>query len=542
MNSTRASILMIATLLVGVTLSLWVVGRGVDSPLRHLFFLPVLWGAMRFGLRGGVLAALLAVLFYAPVVIPAVELLGPTPAVGEGLMTFVLLLGAGGLAGRLADQAEVESSRYRGLSELQRALSGAGELPELLERAAKSLRKNQSAHAILLVLMLPEAERVILLVGTDDAPRWVRNERAVFEGSPLGWVIGQKQVLYIPDLGSDSRLSRPPSWTPFPRRLLLIPLTVAHECIGLLGIERHGEFRREERASAGAMGLEIALGIEHARLTLRQRRFAEELEAKVAAATQNLRELDQAKSDFVSMTSHELRTPLTSIQGFTEILLTRELSRDRAGEFLRHIHHESIRLGRIVSDLLDLSRIELGRGVELHRTAVELAALLERNASLFQQEASGHQISWRAEPQLPPVFADPEKLDQIVQNLLSNAVKYSPAGGAIRLWAGLSDASGMAEISVSDEGVGIPLWEIPRIFEKYYRVENPGAGQARGLGLGLALVKALVEAHEGAIRVESRVGEGSRFIVALPLYHAPPGAGEPRATHKGATGSDLKFS
>ena len=429
-------------------------------------------------------------------------------------MTFVLLLGAGGLAGRLADQAEVESSRYRGLSELQRALSGPGELPELLERAAKSLRKNQSAHAILLVLMLPEAERVILLVGTDDAPRWVRNERAVFEGSPLGWVIGQKQVLYIPDLGSDSRLSRPPSWTPFPRRLLLIPLMVAHECIGLLGIERHGEFRREERASAGAMGLEIALGIEHARLTLRQRRFAEELEAKVAAATQNLRELDQAKSDFVSMTSHELRTPLTAIQGFSELLLTRETPVERMRQFHQYIHQEATRLGRIVSDLLDLSRIELGRGVELHRTAVELAALLERNASLFQQEASGHQISWRAEPRLPPVFADQEKLDQIVQNLLSNAIKYSPAGGRVTVRGRVEPQQ--VVISVSDEGPGIAAADLPRVFDRFYRADSDLTKRAKGAGLGLFLAKAIVEAHNGRIWAESAPGKGTTFSFSLP--------------------------
>jgi signal transduction histidine kinase len=520
-RSTRASLVVVAGLLVGVAFLFLLSPNEVHSTLRHLYLLPVLLGAIRFGLRGGILVALLAVLLYAPVIFPVVGREGPTPQVGEGIVTIVLLLGVGTLTGQLRDLAKVKALRYRGLAELQHAMAGSGEFSELLERAITVLRRNERAHEISVFLRLPESEPMLLSVGTDGLPRWLKDASSSLRNDSAGaWVLGNRAVLYTSDLFTDPRIQRRPSWGPFPRRFLLIPLMVAEECIGLVAIERHGEFGRAERASAQAMGMEIAIGIEHARLTLRQRRFAEELEAKVAAATQHLRELDQAKSDFVSMTSHELRTPLTAIQGFSELLLAREASVERMRQFHLYIHQEATRLGRIVNDLLDLSRIELGRGVELRRRAVDTLPLLERSVSLFEREAPGHRLICHAEPQLPPVYADPEKLDQIIQNLLSNAIKYSPAGGTIRLVAETAVVPGRVDISISDEGVGIPPESLSRIFEKYYRIRNTATTRVRGLGLGLALVKSLVEAHDGEIRVRSEVGKGSCFVLTLP-QHSP---------------------
>jgi len=520
-RSSRASFVVVAGLLAGVALLFLMSANEAHSPLRHLYFLPVLWAAIRFGLRGGSLVALLAVLLYAPIVLLLMERGGPAAEVGEGIATIILLLGVGSLTGRLRDRAKGEALRHRGLAQLQRAMAGGGELPEILERAVTVLRENERAHEITLFLKFSESDPMFLTVGPDRSPRWLSGASCdLRQDSAAAWVLKTRTVLYISDVFTDLRIQKEPSWGPFPRRLLLIPLMVAEECIGLVALERHGEFGRAERASAQATGMEIGIGIEHARLTLRQRRFAEELQAKVAAATQNLRELDQAKSDFVSMTSHELRTPLTAIQGFSELLLAREASVERARLFHQYIHQEATRLGRIVSDLLDLSRIELGRGVELRRRAVDALPLLERNVSLVEREASGHRLVCHAEPQLPPVYADPEKLDQIIQNLLSNAIKYSPAGGTIRLVAETAVVPGRVDISISDEGVGIPPESLSRIFEKYYRIRNTATTRVRGLGLGLALVKSLVEAHEGEIRVQSQVGKGSCFVVTLP-QHSP---------------------
>jgi two-component system phosphate regulon sensor histidine kinase PhoR len=275
--------------------------------------------------------------------------------------------------------------------------------------------------------------------------------------------------------------------------------------------------RAATRDTAADLALHLALAIDNARLTLRQRRFAEELEAKVGQATGRLRELDQAKTEFLSVVAHELRTPLTALQGFSELLLTRTVEPARARRFLGHLHGEAERLGRIGGELLDIARIEAGRGPELTRADVPVAPLVERNVELFAAEHRRHRFAWEVAPTDATVRADPDALDRMLKNLLSNAVKYSPRGGQVAVMvAPAFDRPDMIALAVRDEGVGIPAAQQARIFERYVRVANPETAGARGLGLGLAVVRALAEAHGGAVDVESRPGEGSRFRVLLP--------------------------
>jgi two-component system phosphate regulon sensor histidine kinase PhoR len=261
----------------------------------------------------------------------------------------------------------------------------------------------------------------------------------------------------------------------------------------------------------------MGLAVENARLTVRQLHFAEELADKVTAATARLRELDQAKSEFLSVVSHELRTPLTALQGFSELLLRSALPPDRARRCLVYLHTEACTLGRIVGELLDLSRIESGRPIELRPELVDLAALIERNVELFAGEHREHRFRWTASGPEVALRADPDALDRMVKNLLSNAVKYSPRGGEVCVSARpAEDQPGMIELAVEDDGVGIPADQLPRIFDKYVRVPHPETAAARGLGLGLSLVKALAEAHGGRVEVESLPGKGSRFRLLLP--------------------------
>lgn len=525
-------------------------------PLRHLYLLPILWGAIRFGQLGGLLAGLLAVLLYSPLVLPAVEQEGLTQETLDGLVTFGIFLGVGALAGALVQRARGQALRYNTLLALQRALGSGDELAPTLAAAASELKNALSAREVAVLVfsggppLLAQSEGaprsdpveirewhysdtllVVSRAGEQPAPAGLPQNGGFCHNSAAGWVVREGQSLFIADLETDPRLG-PPSpgpLNPRPRRLFLVPLRARDGCIGVMVVEREGEFPRADRTAVETLGLQLALGIENARLAARQRRFAQELEEKVAAATRSLRELDQAKSDFLSIVSHELKTPLTAVQGFSELLLTRPIPPDRARQFLGHIHQEAERLGRIVGDLLDLSRIELGRDVELHRTPVALGPLLEANGELFQAQTSRHHLVWQAPPELPLVLADRDATDQVLKNLLSNAIKYSPGGGVVKLWAERSAREpGMVEIAVSDQGVGIPDEACSRIFEKYYRVAHPATAQARGLGIGLALVKHLIEAQGGRIRVESREGWGSRFIATLPIA----GRGDPVLTDR----------
>jgi PAS domain S-box-containing protein len=227
------------------------------------------------------------------------------------------------------------------------------------------------------------------------------------------------------------------------------------------------------------------------------------------------RAVDQMKSEFVSAVSHELRTPLTSIYGFAETLMRKDVdfSEPERQTFLRYIGTESERLIRIVDDLLNIARLEAGTlDVSLRPTGVEAVA---REAITAVRELDGnlHRFVLEIEPTGLAVRADREKLVQVLTNLLDNAARYSPEGGAITIAArGRSDA---AEITVADEGIGIPAADQQRIFSKFFRGDGAPAGH--GTGVGLFLVRGLVTAMGGRIWVDSEEGQGSRFTFELPL-------------------------
>jgi signal transduction histidine kinase len=296
----------------------------------------------------------------------------------------------------------------------------------------------------------------------------------------------------------------------------VLPLGTGGERFGALALQWTGDASAATRLAAEELAVHLGLVIDNARLTLRQRGFARELEDKVSAATERLREIDRAKSEFLSVVSHELRTPLTALQGFSELLLTRAVPPERAERFLRHLHTEARRLGRIVGELLDLSRIETGRAQVLRRDAVSLDELIEANVDLFAAEHARHRFEWTPGRSCR-ITGDRDALDRVLKNLMSNAVKYSPRGGTVRITAGPApDSPGMVELAVEDEGIGIPAEALPRIWDKYVRVPSPETASARGLGLGLSLVRSLAEAHGGRVDVESQPGKGSRFRVVLP--------------------------
>ena len=190
---------------------------------------------------------------------------------------------------------------------------------------------------------------------------------------------------------------------------------------------------------------------------------------------------------------------------------------ERARRYLGHVHTEAQRLGRIVGDLLDLSRIESGRGPELRPVPLDLREIIEANIEIFGSQHPRHHFEWSGVGAIPPLRADRDAVDRMLKNLLSNAIKYSPRGGRVRVEAGIAvDKPGMVELSVEDDGVGIAAEALPRIFDPYVRIANPETVAAPGLGLGLSLVRGLAHAHGGSIEVESLPGKGSRFRVLLP--------------------------
>ena len=235
------------------------------------------------------------------------------------------------------------------------------------------------------------------------------------------------------------------------------------------------------------------------------------------------RRLDDARREFVANVSHELRTPLTNIRSYTETLLDAagDIPLDTEKQFLGVISSESERMARIVTDLLTLSKLDYGR-MELRMTRFSIADMLRNVAGAMKltAENSGHELTVDTPDDLPKIVGDRERIEQVVVNILSNAVKYTPSGGHIRL-AACALAGNRVRITVEDDGVGIPAADVPRLFERFYRVDKARSRAAGGTGLGLAIAKEIVEQHEGKIALASEYGKGTTVTITLPTDLTP---------------------
>ncbi|MBI4553264.1 MAG: PAS domain S-box protein [Candidatus Latescibacteria bacterium] len=229
----------------------------------------------------------------------------------------------------------------------------------------------------------------------------------------------------------------------------------------------------------------------------------------------DLRRLERVRRDFVANVSHELRTPLTSIKGYAETLLDGALDDATAARrFLEAIQKHANRLQALVEDLLQLSRLESGR-TEVNLLPCDLGALARRVVESLDDRMSRKRLSVQVETpdSLSPALADEALMEQVFFNLLDNAIKYTPDGGRItvRVYAQPTDV----HVEVTDTGIGIPAEALPRIFERFYRVDRARSRELGGTGLGLSIVKHIVEVHGGRVWAESEMGRGSTFHLAL---------------------------
>ncbi|NJN16743.1 MAG: PAS domain S-box protein [Oscillochloris sp.] len=240
--------------------------------------------------------------------------------------------------------------------------------------------------------------------------------------------------------------------------------------------------------------------------------------ANVRDVTAQKRE-EELQNTLLSVISHELKTPVSIIKGYAGTLLREDVtfSAEQYRDGLAVIEDEADRLARQIRDLLDVSRLAAG-GMRLDPREFALAALVDEVVRSFAPQAGERfQFELRFPDDLPPVLADYERIRQVLANLISNAIKYSPEGGTIRIggWA----ESERAIVHVADQGIGIAPEEQNQIFNRFYRVDNRLRRETQGSGLGLYLVRAIIEAHGGRVWVESQVGRGARFFFTLPLGH-----------------------
>ena len=238
-----------------------------------------------------------------------------------------------------------------------------------------------------------------------------------------------------------------------------------------------------------------------------------------------IRRLERMRSEFVANVSHELKTPIAAVKGFAETLLAGALNdKETAVSFLQIIFDESERLNRLIGDILELSKIESKR-IPLHFSPVEMKTLVEKTFHIMKSEAQKKKISLEqiVEDDIY-IEADEDRIRQILINLLSNGINYTSEGGKVKVKVEPIYMKGDQEyervrLVISDTGIGIPKKDLPRIFERFYRVDKARSRFSGGTGLGLSIVKHLVELHKGTIHVESEVGIGTKFIIELPVIY-----------------------
>jgi signal transduction histidine kinase len=287
---------------------------------------------------------------------------------------------------------------------------------------------------------------------------------------------------------------------------LAVPLIRAGQALGVLTVRSTYELARFDEEDARLLSLfgdQAVATLTTAELVEQQRRAVEQLE-----------KLNSAKSNFVSIVSHEFRTPLTGIQGFSELMRDEDLTVVEMKEYAGDINKDAQRLNRMITEMLDLDRMESGQ-MTLNRERTDINAIIAEAAGRLSQSAARHPIHLNLDPDLPRVEIDMDKIKQVLLNLLSNAVKYSPDGGRITITTRVEGE--MVHVFVRDEGMGIPPDSLEKVFERYSRLESGATRYIQGTGLGLPISRQIIEMHGGRAWVESTLGEGSMFQFTLPL-------------------------
>ena len=227
--------------------------------------------------------------------------------------------------------------------------------------------------------------------------------------------------------------------------------------------------------------------------------------------------LDDSRREFVANVSHELRTPLTNVKGYAETLLSADdIDRETQTRFLQVISSEADRMTRIVKDLLTLTRLDYNR-MEMNMHRMDLRQLGEKAAQAMAMEAENRGLTLTCDlpESLPPTFGDPERIQQVIINIITNAIKYNKKDGSIHITGGVEGQQ--VFLRVEDTGIGVPKEDLPRLFDRFYRVDKARSRESGGTGLGLAIARQIAETHGGFIRFESEYGKGSVVTLLLPI-------------------------
>ncbi len=387
-------------------------------------------------------------------------------------------------------------ARLEQIIEVSRVINSTLNLEPLLHNIIQIATDLTTTEASSILLLDKKTGELHFEIATGVKGQEVKPIVVPLENSIAGSVVKEGKPLLIPDVRKDSRhYHQGDDMTQFSTRSILgVPLRVKDKVIGVLEVLNKmddEEFTQNDVETLNILAAQAAIAIENARLF--------------------------QQSDLLSEVVHELRTPLTSIRGYSKMLLLDEnIGQRKKQEFAETIHREAVRLGQMINDFLDLARLESGR-TYMAQKPVNMSEVISETLAILQPQAAEREISvpLQISEALPTIIGDADRLKQVMVNLVSNAVKYNHEGGRVDIEVKVGEDK--LNVAVRDTGRGIAEEDLPHIFEKFHRVDDPEHQQIRGTGLGLSIAKHIVEAHGGTISVQSVRGQGSTFAFTLPL-------------------------
>ncbi len=368
------------------------------------------------------------------------------------------------------------------------------------------------------ILLLTEDGKYLVVRAAKGLEEEVQQDVRIPIGQGFaGRIAVERRPLVVPDISQIEVVSQ--ILRENVHSLLGVPLLVDDKVIGVLhiGTKQPRLFTEHDVELLQRVADRIARAIDYASL------YQAEQQARVQAVeharqleemNEQLKQASTMQRTFVSIIGHELRTPLTGIQGFSELLCEGEWSMKEIKEFATDIAQDAQRLNRIISELLDLERMKAGR-MSLNMDTVQLNALLKGAVARAEAGTRNHIFTMRLDERIVNVQADNDKLTQVMANLLSNAIKYSPHGGEILITSQLEGED--IHIQIQDRGIGMPEDALAHLFTPFYRVETTTTRYIQGTGLGLPIVKEIMEMHQGNVWAESTLGQGSTFHILFPL-------------------------
>jgi signal transduction histidine kinase len=404
------------------------------------------------------------------------------------------------------------------LLEVVRGLTTAPDLESFLQTVISEATELTNSELASILEYDTDAQELRFLAAQWFQRDLLRPVGVPLEGSAAGWVFRRGQPLIIQDVKVDQRHFKVVDRVTrhVTHSLVAVPLMVRGEVVGVLEAlnkKDNAHYTEEDLTLLETLAALAALAIQNVTL-----------QHKVRATSIELAELERLKTDFIAIASHELRTPLGLILGHATFL--RELAGEQYGDQLDMVIRNATKLKTIVESLSDVDNIRSGAS-RVRSEQVSLAKIVDDVIATFQDEAESRNITLKSENghSLFHVDADGVKLSIALSNLVKNALQFTDSGGHVTIK--VEEDGNYVKVSVMDDGIGIPARDLPRVFERFFQVETHLTRRYGGMGLGLAVAKAMIELHGGRIWAESQEGKGSRFMFLVPatrIEQSPPAA------------------